>query len=58
MYWGADSMTIKNNRIELTSEESSIFTRQFKIGVIKQLYKEKLLTVEQYDQVINAINSH
>ncbi len=51
-------MTIKNNRIELTSEESNIFTRQFKIGVIKQLYKEKLLTVEQYDQVIKAINSH
>ncbi len=51
-------MTTKNKRIELTTEESNIFTRQFKIGVIKQLYKEKLLTGEQCDKVIKAINSY
>jgi hypothetical protein len=50
-------MTIENNRIELSDKEKQIFTKQFKCGVLNQLYKEKLLTRDQLNQVLKAVNN-
>jgi hypothetical protein len=50
-------MTIRNNKIELTAEENKIFIRQFKSGIIHQLYNEKLLTNDQLNQVLKSINA-
>jgi len=50
-------MTIKDNRIKLTPEENKIFIRQFKSGIVHQLYNEKLLTSEQLNQVLKSINN-
>lgn len=50
-------MTIENNSIELSAQEKQIFMKQFKCGVLKQLYNEKLLTKEQLNQVLKAVNN-
>lgn len=48
-------MTYKNNKIELTDEENKIFVNQFKKGILHQLYKEKLLTSMQLNQLLKTI---
>ncbi len=50
-------MTLKNNRIELSAADNEKFIRQFKSGIIRQLYREKLLTYEQLDKVLKSINN-
>ena len=55
IYWGEISMFIKNNKIELTSEEKIFFVRQFKLSILYQLHSEKLLTYEQINQIINNL---
>lgn len=49
-------MVIKDNKIELTSEENEAFILQFKKGVMYQLYSEKLLTNEQLKQVLKSMD--
>jgi hypothetical protein len=49
-------MRIINNIIELTEDEQKAFNKQFKIGIIHQLYKENLLTSEQLNEVLIDIN--
>ncbi len=48
-------MLIKSNKIELTHEEKSFFIRQFKFSILYQLHSEKLLTYEQFNQLINNL---
>jgi hypothetical protein len=54
--WGVDCMTIINNRIELNENENEKFIKVFKCGIARQLYREKLLTSEQLDQILKSIN--
>lgn len=49
---------IKNNKIELTSEEKIIFIRELKYGILYQLHNEKLLTYEQLNQILKSIKSN
>ncbi len=48
-------MFIKDNKIELTSEEKNIFIGQFKLSILYQLHSEKLLTYEQINQLISNL---
>ncbi|TYQ14653.1 UNVERIFIED_CONTAM: hypothetical protein Cloal_1013 [Acetivibrio alkalicellulosi] len=49
-------MRIINNTIELTEEEQKAFNKQFKIGIVHQLYKENLFSSEQLNEVLQDIN--
>lgn len=49
-------MEVKDKKIILSKEENKMFIKQFKIGVINQLYKEKLLTNEQLNEILKSIN--
>lgn len=49
-------MKIKNKKIELTEEENKLFIRQFKMGIVHQLHKDKLLSNKQLNEVIKSIN--
>lgn len=48
-------MTSMNKKIELTQAEREAFERQYKLGVLYQLHKEKLLTYEQLEQVSKVL---
>lgn len=50
------SMTNQNKKIQLTLQEKEKFLQQFKSGVMHQLYREKLITNEQLNQVLKSIN--
>lgn len=48
-------MKIVSKKIKLTQDEKVAFERQYKLGVLCQLHKEKLLTQEQLEQLLNAL---
>ncbi|MDP4181534.1 MAG: hypothetical protein Q8942_10615 [Bacillota bacterium] len=48
-------MNITDKKIELTKTEKENFEREFKTAILYQLYSEKLLTIEQFKKVLNAV---
>lgn len=50
-------MNVTNKKIELTQIEKEIFEREFKSGILCQLYMENLLTQDQFKRVINLVKN-
>ena len=50
-------MNVTNKKIELTQKENEIFEREFKAGILCQLYTENLLTHDQFKKAINAVKN-